>query len=106
MNHSDITGRLTKPPQLRISTQGKPCLHFTLKTFRKAVKEGQPPRYDLVPCVAWGEQAEAIADKAKESSILGVSGMLKSRIVDRHDGAPKKFILELEVQCYELLAIE
>ena len=88
MNNTQIIGRINKEPQLRTSTQGNPCLHFTLRAYRQPAADGQPVRYDLIPCVAWGEQAKAIAAKIKENSVLGVSGVLKSRINDRHDGSP------------------
>ena len=104
MTTSQIIGRMSKSPVLHTSSHGNPCLHFTLRSYRKAIAENRPPRYDLIPCVAWGDLAKEIADKVKEDAVLYVSGKLESRFVDRHDGSPKKFILELRVGEYEVLA--
>lgn len=90
-------GRLTKKP---VFTYGqKPKCTFTVAVEDK---KGTFKRTDYIPCVAWRELAEIIANYAVQGHLVEITGKWRS---NSYEDANKqsKFTLELEVHDCQFL---
>lgn len=87
MNRSVIVGRLTKDVDLRYTQNGKAVGNFTLAVNRP-FKNKQTNDFDadFINCVAWGKQAENLAQYMKKGSQVGVDGRIQTRTYDDRDG--------------------
>jgi len=87
MNRSVIVGRLTKDVDLRYTQNGKAVGNFTLAVNRP-FRNQQTNDYDadFINCVAWGKQAENLAQYMKKGSQVGVDGRIQTRTYDDKDG--------------------
>ena len=56
MNRCCLTGRLTKNPDIRQTTEGTVIARFTVACDRKFKKDGNAA--DFISCVAFGKTAE------------------------------------------------
>ena len=78
MNNTTIAGRLTKDPELRYAQSGKAVTNFTVavnRPFKNAQGENEA---DFINCVAFGKQAENLAQYMKKGSMLGVEGRIQT----------------------------
>lgn len=91
-NLNDVTlmGRLTKDPELRYTESGKAVCQFTLAINRPQTKEardrGDKPQTDFIDCVAWGTQAENLANYQQKGSLLLVKGRIQKRQYQNQEG--------------------
>ena len=87
MNRSVIVGRLTKDVDLRYTQNGKAVGNFTLAVNRP-FRNQQTNDYDadFINCVAWGKQAENLAQYMKKGSQVGVDGRIQTRTYEDKDG--------------------
>jgi len=105
MNSVHLTGRLTKDPEVRKSTRGNDCVHFTLavrrRYYKKEEKEGsddqQMPKQnaDYISCVAWNGIARIIGNNCKKGSRIGITGPLQSRSYESN--GTTKYLTEVRV---------
>jgi len=72
MNNVFFLGRITKTPELRHTTAGKPYCRFTLAVDR------DKDSADFIPCVCWAENAENMAKYVVKGQQLLVSGKMQS----------------------------
>lgn len=114
MNDVKLIGRLTKDPEVRKSSKGNDCVHFTLavkRKFRKPKKQDDAdvpeeitlPKQDadFINCVAWNGWARSIGKNCKQGSRIGISGPLQSRMFEV-DGV-KKYIVEVVAKDIDFL---
>ena len=97
VNSVVLVGRLTKDIELRKTPSGISSCKFTLacdKRF-KPTKEGAPTA-DFIPCIAWRQQADFLANYAKKGGIVAVEGSILTGNFDGQDG---KKVYTTEVQC-------
>ena len=59
MNSVQLTGRLTRDPEVRYTDGGLSIARFTLAVNRRFKQEGSPDA-DFIRCVAFGKTAEFI----------------------------------------------
>lgn len=80
MNKVNLTGNLTRAPELRYTTSGKAYVRFTVACGYSRKDEGG--KYvnlaDFVNCTAWGPRAEAIAKHFHKGSGIEVSGKIST----------------------------
>lgn len=91
-NLNDVTlmGRLTKDPELRYTESGKAVCQFALAINRPQGKEarerGDKPAVDFIDCVAWGNQAENLANYQKKGSLILIKGRIQKRQYQNQEG--------------------
>lgn len=87
LNRAVLVGRLTKDVDLRYTPQGKAVGNFTVAVNRP-FKNQQTNEYDadFINCVAWGKQAENLANYMKKGNQIGVDGRLQSRTYENNQG--------------------
>lgn len=88
LNSLDMTGRLTRDPELRHTPGGD-----TVTNFRLACNG---PRGDddavFVDVDVWGKQAEAVAQYLRQGSRVAVSGRLGVRDWTAEDGSERRSV--------------
>ena len=89
MNKVELTGRLTRDPDIRFSTnkngEDTTIARYTLAIDRRSVREGEQSA-DFISCVAFGKNGE-FADKFLNQGIkIGVVGRLQSGSYTNKDG--------------------
>lgn len=79
MNRCVFTGRITKDVELKKTNNGLPYVMFTLAVDR-GFKDANGNRLcDFIPCVAWRQQAEFLAQFIKKGYMLAVEGQFQTR---------------------------
>lgn len=96
MNQVILIGRLTKDPELRETSNGKPVASFTLAVDKFG--EGA----DFINCVVWNKQAENLAKYQKKGGQIGITGRLQTRDYDDEKGN-KRYITEVIADNIEYL---
>lgn len=71
MNSVNIIGNLTRDPELRYTTNGKPVVNFDI-----AVDNGKDQDPFFFPVVAWEKTAENVAEYCKKGTKVGITGRL------------------------------
>lgn len=77
MNKVFLVGVITKDPELKSSSSGSLC-GFSIAVNRPFAKEGSVD-VDYINCVAFGKQAENLAQYTHKGDLIGVDGRLQQR---------------------------
>ena len=85
MNIVTITGRLARDPKL-VAEGEKSRAHFTIAV------DGRSQEPDWIPVVAFGRQAELVADHVGKGHLVGIDGRLASRKVVDENGEPRSYL--------------
>ncbi len=84
LNAIQLTGRLTKDPELRSTANGQSVASFRIAA--SGFREGDTLFLDVS---AWGKQAEPVSRYTKKGSRVAVSGRLKQREWTAQDGSKR-----------------
>lgn len=87
MNKTIMCGRLTKDPDVRVSTGNTPTTiaKFSLAVDRRFKREGQPDT-DFFNCVTFGKQAEFVEKYLHKGTKVLLSGRLENNNYKNKDG--------------------
>ncbi|MER2005862.1 MAG: single-stranded DNA-binding protein [Psychrobacillus sp.] len=83
-------GRLTKDPKLTYTDKAK-CTFFLAVEERK----GSFNRVDYIPCVAWRELGELIANYTQKGKLVSVKGSLRSHQYEENGKSKMRYELEV-----------
>lgn len=86
LNRTVLVGRLTRDPDLRYTPNGKAVANFNIAVNRPFKDQNGENQADFINGVAWGKQAESLANYMKKGSQIGVDGRLQSRTYEGQDG--------------------
>ena len=75
MNVVTIIGRPTSDIDIKMTTSGKSVCSFTLAVNKNYKRD----EANFIPCIFWGERAEALAKYVKKGQQIAVTGELTSR---------------------------
>lgn len=79
MNTVNLTGRLTKQPEVnQLPNGGKSYSRFTIAVNRSFSNQQGDREADFINCVAWGKLAENLATYQKKGSLIGVTGRIQT----------------------------
>jgi single-strand DNA-binding protein len=95
-NSVNITGRLTKDVELKMTQKSTPVTSFTLAVKRGFSKNGD---VDFVNCVAWSHSANYLAKYASKGDLVSIDGELRSRTFNKDDGST---VFITEVNCNQV----
>ena len=101
MNSVNLIGRLTKDPELKTTSSGKPMSVFTLAVQRSYLKDGQPDA-DFIRCVAWGNTAENLCQYMKQGSMVAVVGRIQTSNFENRDGS-RSYIVQVVCDTVQFL---
>jgi len=91
INKAFIFGNLTRDPELRSLPSGNPVVNFSVATNRvwKDANGAKQESADFHNVVAFGKQAELIAQYLRKGSSAFVEGRIQTRSWDGPDGAKR-----------------
>lgn len=90
LNHIDLMGYLTRDPELRRTTTGKPVASFTLACERDYSGPDGNRETDFIDIVAWNATAEFVSKFFTKGRKAAVSGRLQIRNWMDKDGNKRK----------------
>jgi single-strand DNA-binding protein len=96
MNKVILIGRITKDPEIKLTTNQTKYTNFTVAVDRKIKDQDGQRQTDFINCVAWKQTAEFINKYFQKGSRIGVSGSIQTRNFEK-DGQ-KVFITEVLVE--------
>lgn len=103
LNKSILIGRLTKSPELRYTPSGVAVANFTLaidRNFKNAQGERET---DFIPCVAYRQLAEFVANYLDKGKMAAVDGRIQIRTYTAQDGQ-KRWVTEIIAENVHLLS--
>lgn len=98
MNHVILSGRLTKDPEIRYTSNNKAVASLTLAVDDGKDKDGER-KTQYIPCVAWEKTAELIDKHFLKGDPLTVIGKISVRSYEK-DGQ-KRYVTEVVVNGIE-----
>lgn len=96
MNKSILLGRLTKAPEIRMSSANNDMLiaNFTLAVNRKYVKPGEERQADFINIVAYSKLAEFANKYIRQGLQICVCGRIQTRNYEDKNGI-KRYVTEV-----------
>jgi len=94
LNRVCLIGRLTKEPELRYSPKGIAVSNFILavdRSFKNAQGEREA---DFIPCVAYRQLAELVANYLDKGRLASVEGRIQVRTYNTQSGE-KRWVTEI-----------
>ena len=83
MNQANLCGRLTRQPEVTLTTNGKEMCRFTIavnRTFKNAKGEYEA---DFINCVAYGTTAKYIGSYIDKGRLVSVTGRIQTGSYER-----------------------
>ena len=102
INNVCLVGRLTRPVDLRYTSNGTAFGSFSLAIDRNYKKENGEKETDYFNCVIWRKPAVNLSNFTKQGSLIGVEGRLQSRNYENKEGQ-KVYVTEVLVENFSLL---
>lgn len=97
INSVNLTGRLTRDPELRVSQSDIAIGNFTLAVNRKFTDRNGERQADFINCVAFKKTAELLKQYVSKGSQIGVTGRLQSRSYENKEGQ-RVYVTEVVVE--------
>ena len=99
MNKVILIGRLTRDPELRFAAgTGNAVARFSLAVTRQFKRD----EADFINCVAFGKQAETIAQYLTKGSQIAVTGNIRTGSYDAQDGS-KRYTTDVLIESFEFV---
>lgn len=86
MNSVNLTGRITKDPEIRYSANGTSNVMFNIAVDRGFKDQNGNKQADFIACVAWRNQADFIAKYVQKGNLLEITGALQTRQYQTQSG--------------------
>lgn len=77
MNSVNITGRITRDPELKVTTSGVSVCSFTIAVRREYKNKQGEYDSDFIPCVCYSGKAEFLDKYVTKGDLLGIVGALR-----------------------------
>ena len=85
MNSVQLTGRLTRDPEVNYSNGGTMVARFTLAVNRRFTQENGPTA-DFIRCVAFGKTAEFIEKYFRKGRKMDLNGRIQTGSYENQEG--------------------
>lgn len=85
MNSVQLTGRLTRDPEVRYADSGTSIARFTLACNRRFRQEGGPTA-DFIGCIAFGKSAEFVEKWFTKGMKMELNGRIQTGSYTNKDG--------------------
>ena len=110
LNKAILMGRLTRDPELRHTQSNMAVCSFSLAIDRGRKDQNGERQTDFIDCVAWGRQAEFVAQWFTKGSMAIVVGRIQSRRWQDQNGnnrtaipsLPRPRLLRLSISLQEI----
>lgn len=94
MNKVELIGRLTKEPELNLTTNQTQFCQFTIAVDRRFKDANGQRQADFINCVAWRQTAQFIQKYFHKGQRIGICGSIQTRSYDDNSGQ-KRFVTEV-----------
>lgn len=91
INRITLVGRLTKDPELKVTSTGKSVVEFSL-AVNKRIKPQNGPDADFFRVKAWGQTAEYVSNYINKGRLVAVDGRLEQRMYTDSNGNNREII--------------
>ena len=102
MNRVELVGRITKDPEVKLTSSQTQYCNFTVAVDRKFKDQNGERQADFINCVAWRQTANFIGKYFHKGSKIGVCGSLQTRSYENQNGQ-KVFVTEVVVDDAEFV---
>lgn len=92
INSVNVTGRLTRDPELRTTSGGKSACSFSLAVQKRYKSPDDTTEADFFDVVAWNKDADYVVNYCSKGQLVGVTGRLQTRKYTASDGTEKKIV--------------
>ena len=96
MNKVELVGRLTKDPEVKLTSNQTQFCNFTVAVDRRFKDANGQRQADFISCVAWRQTASFIQKYFRKGSRIGLVGSIQTRTYDDQNGQ-KRYITEVVV---------
>ena len=96
MNKVELIGRLTKEPEIKLTSNQTQFCNFTIAVDRRFKDANDQRQADFINCVAWKQTAVFIQKYFHKGNKIGVVGSIQTRSFDDQNGQ-KRFVTEVIV---------
>lgn len=96
MNKCELVGRLTKDPELKLTSNQTAYCNFTIAVDRRFKDSNGQRQADFINCVAWKQTATFVQKYFHKGNRIGIVGSIQTRQYEGNDGA-KHFVTEVIV---------
>lgn len=86
INQVTLVGRLTKDPDMRVTTEGAHVAHITLAVSRHYRNHNGEIEADFVQCTLWNKAADNTVQYCRKGSVVGITGRLQTRNYENKEG--------------------
>ncbi len=94
LNKVILIGRLTKDPEVKVTTTGITVGSFSLAVNRNYTSQNGVRETDFFNCVCYRKLAENVGRYVKKGQLISVEGRIQNRSYDAQDGT-KRYITEI-----------
>lgn len=102
MNKVELVGRLTKEPEVKLTSNQTAYCNFTVAVDRKFKDKDGNRQADFIICVAWKQTATFIQKYFHKGNRIGLTGSIQTRTFDDNEGR-KVFVTEVLVDDVEFV---
>ena len=96
MNKVELIGRLTKEPELKLTSNQTQFCNFTVAVDRRFKDANGQRQADFINCVAWKQTAVFIQKYFHKGNRIGLTGSIQTRSFEDQSGQ-KRFVTEVIV---------
>lgn len=93
MNSACFIGRITQDIELKATNTGMKVVNFCIAVRRIAAKD--TGAVDFIDCTAWDKKADVLSRFFHKGSMIGVSGDMRTQLVDYKGGKIKQYYLNI-----------
>ena len=86
MNKVELVGRLTKEPEVKLTSNQTAYCNFTVAVDRKFKDKDGNRQADFIICVAWKQTATFIQKYFHKGNRIGLTGSIQTRTFDDNEG--------------------
>lgn len=94
MNKVSLIGRLTKEPEIKMTSNQTQFCNFTIAVDRRFKDANGQRQADFINCVAWRQTAVFIQKYFRKGNKIGICGSIQTRSFDDQNGQ-KRFVTEV-----------
>lgn len=96
MNKVELIGRLTKDPEIKLTSNQTQFCNFTIAVERRFKDANGQRQADFINCLAWRNTAVFIQKYFKKGNRIGIVGSIQTRSYDDQNGQ-KHFVTEVVI---------
>ncbi|MBQ6304061.1 MAG: single-stranded DNA-binding protein [Clostridiales bacterium] len=97
MNKVELVGRLTKDPEVKVTSNQTQFCNFTIAVDRRFKDQNGQRQADFINCVAWRQTAVFIQKYFRKGNRIGLVGSIQTRTYDDQQSGQKRYITEVVI---------